>query len=352
MTIPPLEKILVPKDQMMETGLEERSNLPRFDDTVAISAKRNQLQPYSGSSLAIPSESCQELRLWIPICYGSREIEEKSRMRYWAFGLGLLQFLLDLLQILLDRFTCSTSEEYGDVTDIYNCDTFNENSLPTNDPTYISSLGAAVYKAMSNGDKDALWLVQGWLFYRVKFLEATPNEGVGMCMEGIEQNPVVYELMSEMAFRKEKVKVLVVNVLEAGNDLAGSLTYRYDLVDLTRQVLSKLANKVYLDAVEAFRRKDVKALNFHGQKFIQLIKDIDVLVASDDNFLLGTWLESAKMLAKNPSETRQYEWNARTQVTMWFDTTAVNQSQLHDYANKFLEWTVGRILSASSFKLF
>ncbi|KAE8701618.1 Detected protein of confused Function [Hibiscus syriacus] len=148
--------------------------------------------------------------------------------------------------------------------------------------------------------------------------------GVGMCMEGIEQNPVVYELMSEMAFRKEKVQVLdhntyfivkfpdwdpstssvsqpskrhnantyslkkgirrfaflesnsdlpqahlwysthkVVNALklflEAGNDLAGSLTYRYDLVDLTRQVLSKLANEVYLEAVKAFRRKAVKA---------------------------------------------------------------------------------------------
>lgn len=29
--------------------------------------------------------------------------------------------------------------------------------------------------------------------------------GVGMCMEGIEQNPVVYELMSEMAFRNDPV---------------------------------------------------------------------------------------------------------------------------------------------------
>lgn len=34
--------------------------------------------------------------------------------------------------------------------------------------------------------------------------------GVGTCMEGIEQNPVVYELMSEMAFRYEKVQVLVI----------------------------------------------------------------------------------------------------------------------------------------------
>lgn len=34
-----------------------------------------------------------------------------------------------------------------------------------------------------------------------------------MCMEGIEQNPVVYELMSEMAFRSEKVQVQVVTYL-------------------------------------------------------------------------------------------------------------------------------------------
>ncbi|KAJ6895813.1 alpha-N-acetylglucosaminidase isoform X1 [Populus alba x Populus x berolinensis] len=409
-----------------------------------------------------------------------------------------------------EAFIRQQVKEYGDVTDIYNCDTFNENSPPTSDPAYISSLGAAVYKAMSRGDKDAVWLMQGWLFYSDSsfwkppqmqallhsvpfgkmivldlFAEAKPiwknssqfygtpyvwcllhnfggniemygildaissgpvdarisenstMVGVGMCMEGIEHNPVVYELMSEMAFRSGKPLVLewlktysrrrygkavhqvvaawdilyhtVYNCtdgiadhntdfivkfpdwdpslhsgsnisqqdnmrilltssgtrrflfhekssdfpvahlwystqeviqalwlfLDAGNDLAGSLTYRYDLVDLTRQVLSKLANQVYRDAMIAFRRKDARALNLHGQKFLQIIKDIDVLLASDDNFLLGTWLESAKKLAVDPNDMKLYEWNARTQVTMWYDTTKTNQSQLHDYANKF-----------------
>ena len=79
---------------------------------------------------------------------------------------------------------------------------------------------------------------------------------------------------------------------------------RYDLVDLTRQVLSKLANQVYLDAVTAFRDKDVKVLSSQSRKFQQLIKDIDKLLAADDNFLLGSWLESAKKLALNPSELR------------------------------------------------
>lgn len=33
--------------------------------------------------------------------------------------------------------------------------------------------------------------------------------GVGMSMEGIEQNPIVYDLMSEMAFQHDKVDVKV-----------------------------------------------------------------------------------------------------------------------------------------------
>lgn len=261
--------------------------------------------------------------------------------------------------------------------------------------------------------------------------------GVGMCMEGIEHNPVVYELMSEMAYRKEKVQleewiktyshrrygkaiqkletawkilyhtiynckdgiadhnkdyivefpdwdpvnntILHVNrdhqkhnrfilqrsirhfllesgpslplphlwypteevikalhlFLDAGKDLVGSSTFRYDLVDLTRQALSKLANDAYLKAVTAFQHKDLKALDFQSQKFIQLIIDIDEVLASDENSLLGTWLDSAKNLASNAEEMRQYEWNARTQITMWFDTTETKQSKLHDYANKF-----------------
>ncbi|XP_042443918.1 alpha-N-acetylglucosaminidase-like [Zingiber officinale] len=409
-----------------------------------------------------------------------------------------------------EAFIKQQIKEYGDITDIYNCDTFNENSPPTNDPTYISLLGAAVYKAMSKGDKDAVWLMQGWLFYSdaafwkppqmkallhsvpigkmivldlfaevkpiwiqssqfygvpyvwcmlhnfggnlemygvLDTISSGPNDarlsenstmvGVGMCMEGIEHNPVVYELMSEMAFRSQNVDVKdwlksysyrrygqafppieaawtilyqtiynctdgiadhnrdyivefpdlgpsldgslsfdvvpstrrypmvdkqyrfslretksnlpqphlwystkeVISALklflDAGEYLTKSATYRYDLVDLTRQVLSKLANEVYLDVRTAYHKRNVNGLNFHTQKFLELIEDIDKLLASDKNFLLGTWLESAKNLATTSKEKIQHEWNARTQVTMWYDNTKTNQSKLHDYANKF-----------------
>lgn len=90
---------------------------------------------------------------------------------------------------------------------------------------------------------------------------------------------------------------------EKNNDFLN--LYRYDLVDLTRQVLSKLANQVYLDVLFAFQHKDAEALKSHTEKFKQLIIDIDELLASDDNFLLGTWLESAKKLALTPHEKQQ-----------------------------------------------
>ncbi|KAJ4850565.1 hypothetical protein Tsubulata_048172, partial [Turnera subulata] len=54
--------------------------------------------------------------------------------------------------------------EYGITGHIYNCDTFDENTPPVDDPEYISSLGAAIYKGMQTGDGDVVWLMQEWLF--------------------------------------------------------------------------------------------------------------------------------------------------------------------------------------------
>lgn len=79
---------------------------------------------------------------------------------------------------------------------------------------------------------------------------------------------------------------------------------RYDLVDLTRQVLSKLANEVYLDVMKAYKKHDADGLLIQSQKFLELIEDIDTLLGSDDNFLLGTWLESAKALALSEKDRK------------------------------------------------
>lgn len=182
--------------------------------------------------------------------------------------------------------------------------------LPDWDPS------AAVKSGMSNHQKKIYFLPPGNRRY---LFQQTP---AGMPQAHLWYPP------------EDVIKALQL-FLAGGKNLKGSLTYRYDLVDLTRQVLSKFANQVYIKAITSFQKKNIDALQLNSHMFLELIKDIDLLLASDDNFLLGTWLQSAKKLAVNPSELKQYEWNARTQVTMWFDTNETTQSKLHDYANKF-----------------
>ena len=47
----------------------------------------------------------------------------------------------------------------------YNSDTFNENRPDTNDPEYLKAVAEAVYESMRLVDPDAVWVMQGWLFY-------------------------------------------------------------------------------------------------------------------------------------------------------------------------------------------
>jgi alpha-N-acetylglucosaminidase len=177
------------------------------------------------------------------------------------------------------RFYQLMVEKFG--TDhVYNCDMFNEMSPTSSDEDYLRDSAAAVIDAMRQADDDAVWLMQGWLFYAHQnfwrpaavraYLSGVSNDrmiildlvsedyplwsrfesfygkpfiwcllhnfgavrgmygnlthlsiaplrtlehpdstmvGMGLSMEAIEHNPVVYELMNEMAWRDESPDV-------------------------------------------------------------------------------------------------------------------------------------------------
>ncbi|KAJ6375611.1 hypothetical protein OIU77_000568 [Salix suchowensis] len=123
--------------------------------------------------------------------------------------------------------------------------------------------------------------------------------------------------------------------IAGGDELSGSSTYSYDLVDLTRQVLAKYANELFLKVIESYRLKDRHGVAHQSQMFLDLVEDMDTLLACHEGFLLGPWLESAKQLAQDEEQQIQFEWNARTQITMWYDNTEVEASLLRDYGNKY-----------------
>lgn len=93
------------------------------------------------------------------------------------------------------------------------------------------------------------------------------------------------------------------------------------------------AGILYGDVVDAYQREDREALSTAGERFLESIRDVDRLLATRREFLLGKWLADAKRWATNEEEARLYEWNARNLITLW----GPRDSMLHEYAQR--QWS-------------
>ncbi|XP_040392642.1 alpha-N-acetylglucosaminidase [Cygnus olor] len=121
-------------------------------------------------------------------------------------------------------------------------------------------------------------------------------------------------------------------LLSAGAALGSSLTYRYDLVDVTRQAVQQLVGDYYLSIRGAFQSRALSELLTAGGVLVyDLLPELDSLLSSHGLFLLGRWLESARAAATSDREAELYEMNARNQVTLWGPS-----GNILDYANKQL----------------
>ena len=357
----------------------------------------------------------------------------------------------------------------------YSADTFNENTPPTNDSTYLAQMSAKVYSAMSDVDPDAVWVMQGWLFYHERefwgedqikaLLGAVPDEnmlsldlwserhpvwnrteayygkpwvwcmlhnfgqninmsgnltsvandpanalndpsarnmaGIGLTMEGIGQNPMVYAMMLENIWRDRPVdkdeflrdylsqrygccnetafaawQTLMASVYEntvnnggqesiitgrpsfkvnpggttntkSHYDKADLITawkmlvscagiheesdgFRYDLVDVTRQVLADYASILQQKAASRYQAGDVEGFMAASEEFLGLIDDMDKLLGTRSEFLLGRWLDDARSIGHTDQEKDLYEHNARNQITLWGN----RDCRIRDYACK------------------
>jgi alpha-N-acetylglucosaminidase len=252
------------------------------------------------------------------------------------------------------------------------------------------------------------------LFGRMEGVAAAPAQalndtasknmcGIGLTMEGIEQNPVIYELMMQHAWQSQPIdldawlKKYVVTrygmendnlvkawqilratayngkeirdgaesiitgrptfdsttvwtrtrlnyrsedlfpawdlFIQASGKGKGTDGFRFDLVDITRQVLANYALPLQRKWVQAFRSGDTVEFAIYSHQFLELIGDMDALLATRRDFLTGPWIAGARRWGNTPSEKALYERNARDLVTLWGDAN----SPLHEYANR--QWS-------------
>jgi len=109
--------------------------------------------------------------------------------------------------------------------------------------------------------------------------------------------------------------------------------FQFDLVDLTRQVLANYASVLQSRWVDAYNTHDNIAFRQYTADFLTLIDDLDTLLSTQKDFLLGPWLADARSKGITPEEKALYEKNARDLITLWGDAG----SPLHEYANR--QWS-------------
>lgn len=122
------------------------------------------------------------------------------------------------------------------------------------------------------------------------------------------------------------------DLLQAADDLGHTDTFRFDLVNVARQVLANHAGPLHTEMAAAWKAKDLATLEKAAQRFLALTADLDELLATRHEFLLGRWLEDAKRWGATPAERARCEWNARRVLTLWGETPRLN-----DYARK--QWS-------------
>jgi len=226
-------------------------------------------------------------------------------------------------------------------------------------------------------------------------------KGIGLTMEGIEQNPVMYELMTAHTWRRTAIAIddwlpgyirnrygvtnkdaldawmilrktvytvkpekykrdgaesiiqarptleLRTNwantalnynakdllpawdaMIKAANACYNSDGFQFDLVDVSRQVLADYALPLQQKVVAAYKNKDIAAFEKYSKAFIELIEDMDTLLATRKDFLLGPWVSAARSWGKTAKEKALYEMNAKNLVTLWGDKNC----PLNEYA--------------------
>ena len=202
--------------------------------------------------------------------------------------------------------------------------------------------------------------------------------GIGLMMEGLDYNPVIYDyvagliwdprqddlsrwkekyLLSRYGMLNDNITVAWQNIFEyyytrsgafEGNFItnrpgfidekiwpskeavlaaknliatAGVLketdTYRFDLVNLFRQVFGQYAGQVLYRVTRAFRAGDQAEFEEAVEEFVALAESLEQLLATREEFLFGKWIADSRERACNSQEESLYEWNARAIITRW-----------------------------------
>ena len=122
-------------------------------------------------------------------------------------------------------------------------------------------------------------------------------------------------------------------LLKDADKLAASKPYRFDIVDVQRQMMTNLGQLVHKKAAEAFVAKDRAAFTLHSRRFLELLSDMDELLYTRSEYSFDKWLTEARSWGETKEEKDLMERDATSLVTIW---GADGDPRIFDYS--WREW--------------
>lgn len=133
-------------------------------------------------------------------------------------------------------------------------------------------------------------------------------------------------------------RLVAASARKLANAQAEGTNYCYDLVDVTRQALTDYGQTVMQRLRQAAEARDSAEVKRQGDHLCQLIIDVDSLLNTHPDFMIGSWTQSARDIAKEVEGTTEADadWlelaNARTLITTWGAEENANRGELRDYS--------------------
>ncbi|MFG2717238.1 alpha-N-acetylglucosaminidase [Streptomyces sp. NPDC048416] len=119
--------------------------------------------------------------------------------------------------------------------------------------------------------------------------------------------------------------------------LRASTAYRYDLLDVTRQVLSNRSRLLLPRISAAYTAKDAAELTRLTDEWLRDMALLERVVATDRGHLVGRWIADARAWGTTEQEKDRLAQDALSLLTVWGPRAAADDGHLRDYANR--EWS-------------
>lgn len=134
-----------------------------------------------------------------------------------------------------------------------------------------------------------------------------------------EPNPItIRPAFAENDIKLEEAPVTGAKILiEAAEEFKEIDSYQYDVVNISRQIFGQYAGHLLYEITGFYRDKNINKFDQKTTEFRDLADRIEKLMATREEFLFGKWLSDSREKATNEKEAKLYEWNARAIITTW-----------------------------------